>query len=216
MNARKDSTNLILSVVCGMLCILGVGLALSFGPEMYQNLTRPAFEPAASSVIKDPPVQVRDFALTNQDGQPLKLSDLRGKAVLLFFGYTHCPDVCPVTVADFVQIKKKLGSQANQTAFVMVTVDGDRDTPAVMKNYMSTFDASFIGLTGESDKVRGITADYGANFVKQQKAGTQESYLVAHTAFSYLLDKQGRWRVAYPYGMPTDDMTKDIEKLLSE
>ncbi len=213
---KSDKANLVLSVVCAVLCIVGVGLALTFGPELYDTLTRPAFAPAASSVTKDPPVPLRNFALTNQDGQPIQLSDLRGKTVMLFFGYTHCPDVCPVTIADFVQLKKKLGGNAEKTVFVMVSVDGERDTPAVLKNYMRSFDTSFIALTGESDKVRALTADFGANFINQQKTGTQESYLVAHTAFSYLIDAQGRWRMAYPYGMPTDDMAKDIQKILSE
>jgi protein SCO1 len=213
---KSDKANLVLSVVCAALCIVGVGLALSFGPELYDTLTRPAFAPALSSVTKDPPVPVRNFELTNQDGQPVQLNDLRGKTVMLFFGYTHCPDVCPVTIADFVQLKKKLGGNAEKTAFVMVSVDGERDTPVVLKNYMRSFDNSFIALTGESDKVRTLTADFGANFIKQQKTGTQESYLVAHTAFSYLIDVQGRWRMAYPYGMPTDDMAKDIQRILSE
>jgi protein SCO1/2 len=213
---KSDKTNLILSIVCAVLCIIGVGLALTFGPELYATLTRPAFVGAPSSVVKNPPVPLRDFELTNQDGQPTQLSDLRGKTLMLFFGYTHCPDVCPVTIADFVQLKKKLGSEAEKMAFVMVSMDGERDTPAVLKNYLRTFDPTFIALTGDPEKVRSITADFGANFIKQQKTGTQESYLIAHTAFSYLIDQEGRWRAAYPYGMPTDDIASDIQKLLSE
>jgi protein SCO1/2 len=213
---KSDKANLALSVVCAVLCIVGVGLALAFGPELYTTLTRPAFEAAPSAIVKDSPVPVRDFELTDQNNQLVKLSGLRGKTVMLFFGYTHCPDVCPVTIADFTQLKKKLGSSADHTAFVMVSLDGERDTPAVLKNYLRTFDPEFIALTGEVEKVRAIMADFGANFVKQQKTGTQESYLVAHTAYSYLIDPQGRWRAAYPYGMPTDDMAKDIERILSE
>jgi protein SCO1/2 len=214
MNTKSDRANLILSIVCAVLCIAGVGLALLFGPQLYDTLTRPAFVGAPSSVVKNPPVPLADFELTNQDSQPTRLSDLRGKTVMLFFGYTHCPDVCPVTIADFVQLKKKLGSTADQIAFVMVSLDGERDTPAVLKNYLRTFDPTFIALTGDSEKVRSITATLGANFIKQQKAGTQESYLIAHTAFSYLIDNEGRWRIAYPYGMPTDDIASDIQSLI--
>ena len=134
---KSDKTNLALSVICAVLCIVGVGLALTFGPELYDTLTRPAFAPSLSSIAKNPPVPVRNFELTNQDGQPTRLSDLRGKTVMLFFGYTHCPDVCPVTIADFVQLKKKLGSNADKMAFVLVSVDGERDTPAVLKNYLT-------------------------------------------------------------------------------
>lgn len=214
--ARKDSTNLLLSVICAILATFGVGLILSFGPTLYQQLTQPNFTASPSGIVKDPPKAVRDFVLTNQDGQALRLSDLRGKPAMLFFGYTHCPDVCPVTIADYVQIKKKLGEQASQMNFVMVSVDGERDTPAVLKNYMKTFDTSFIGLTGSTEQVKSIAADFGANFEKQQTSGTEASYLMAHTSFSYLLDAQGRWRLAYPFGTPTDDITKDVQKILGE
>ncbi len=214
--ARKDSTNLILSVICAILVTFGVGLILSFGPVLYQQLTQPSFNASPSSIVKDPPKAVRDFVLTNQNGQAVRLSDLRGKPLMLFFGYTHCPDVCPVTVADFVQVKKKLGDQAGKVNFVMVTVDGDRDTPAVLKNYMKTFDTSFIGLTGSTEEVKSIAADFGASFQKQQATGTEASYLMAHTSFSYLLDAQGRWRLAYPFGTATDDMTQDLQKILGE
>ena len=213
---RKDSTNLLLSVICAILATFGVGLILSFGPTLYQQLTRPNFNVSPSSIVKNPPKAVRDFVLTNQDGQALRLSDLRGKPVMLFFGYTHCPDVCPVTVADFVQVKKKLGDQANKVAFMMVSIDGDRDTPAVLKNYMKTFDTRFIGLTGSPDQVKSIAADFGASFEKQQTTDSQASYLMAHTSFSYLLDAQGRWRLAYPFGTATDDMARDVKTILGE
>ena len=212
---RKESTSLLLSVICAILITFGVGLILSFGPTLYQQLTQPNFNVSPSGIVKDPPKAVRDFVLTDQNGQALRLSDLRGKPVMLFFGYTHCPDVCPVTIADFVQVKKKLGEQGDKVSYVMVSVDGERDTPEVLKNYMKTFDTSFIGLTGSTDQVRGIAADFGANFQKQQTTGTSASYLMAHTSFTYLLDGQGRWRLAYPFGTPTDDITKDVQAILS-
>ncbi len=212
----KDSTNLILSVLAAFLVIVGMGLAFSFGPSVIRDLQRPAFNAAPGAIVKEPAVQVRDFTLTNQKGQPLKMSDLRGKAVMLFFGYTHCPDYCPLSLAQYAQIKKTLGTDAARVAFVMISLDGERDTPAVLNAYMKQFDPTFIGLTGDPEKVRSIGADYAVQFQKQRLKGTQAEYLVAHTTFMYLIDPPGRWRIAYPYDVPREEITQDIQRILAE
>lgn len=211
----KDSTNLILSVLAAFLVIVGMGLAFSFGPTLVRDLQRPAFNAAPGAIVKDPPVVLRDFSLTDQTGKPFKLSDLSGKAVMLFFGYTHCPDYCPLSLAHFAQVKKTLGADAARVAFVMISLDGERDTPDVLNAYMKQFDPSFIGLTGDPEKVRSIGLDYAVQFQKQRLKGTQAEYLVAHTTFMYLIDPQGRWRIAYPYDVPREDITADIQRILS-
>src|SRR5215831_12793340 len=126
-----------------------VGLRLGdliFAPP---SQARPAVgaqdQPSGGAVVK-PPFQVRDFTLTNQAGAPLNLKDLRGRAIVLFFGYTHCPDMCPTTLADLTQVKKLLGAEAERIAIVFVTVDSRRDTPVVLKEYLNHFDPGFIGL----------------------------------------------------------------------
>ncbi|MCG8350106.1 MAG: SCO family protein, partial [Chloroflexales bacterium] len=98
----------------------------------------------------EPPRQLTDFSLPGSTGETLSLSDLRGKMVLVYFGYTFCPDFCPMTLADFARIKQELGAQADQVVFMMISVDAERDTPEVLARYMSAFDEDFIGLTGDA------------------------------------------------------------------
>ncbi len=215
-DVSKDSTNLLLSVLAAFLVIIGMGLAFSFGPSLITDLQRPAFNAAPGAIVKEPATEMRDFTLTDQTGKSLKLSDLRGKAVMLFFGYTHCPDYCPLSLAQYAQIKKALGADADRVAFVMISLDGERDTPDVLNAYMKQFDPAFIGLTGDPEKVRSIGEDYAVQFQKQRLKGTQAEYIVAHTTFMYLLDPQGRWRIAYPYDVPRADITADIQRILAK
>ena len=117
----------------------------------------------------DPPHRLQDFTLTSQTGAPLSLSDLRGRAVLMFFGYTHCPDVCPTTLADYTRIKQALGGDADKVAFMFISVDGKRDTPDVLAQYLHQFDDQFIGLTADEATLKRIGAEYGLLF--QQDTG---------------------------------------------
>ncbi len=168
----------------------------------------------------DSPRQMVDFTLTDENNQPMKLSDLRGKAVLMFFGYTHCPDVCPLSLAEFKQIKQQMEQAApdvaNRVAYVMISVDGQRDTPAVMKKYLNLFDPTFIGLTGTPQQVADIGVDYGVKVQIQKANVNQTDYTVAHTSYTYLLDPQGYWRVVYPFQTPIDLITADLARILRE
>ncbi len=161
-----------------------------------------------------PPREVADFTLTNQDGQPMSLSDFQGKPVLLYFGYTFCPDICPTSLAEFVRVKRNLGDSADKVAFVFVSVDGERDTPEVIKRYLANFDPDFIGMTGTEKEIRKIGVDYGLFFEKSQVEGTSADYLVDHTAASFLIDQQRRLHTAYAYGMPAEVISEDILALL--
>ena len=214
---KKDGIVLLGAVVGSILVIVVIGLGLSFAPNLF---TPPIPTATPGGLVIDNNHRVRDFELTDQNGKTARLSDLRGKAVLLFFGYTHCPDVCPLSLSEFKQIKSTLTSQspsvAAKVAYVMISVDGERDTPDVMNSYVKAFDPAFIGLTGQPDLVANIGLDYGVKFEKQRPTGTQASYLVAHTSYIYLIDTTGNWRVAYPFQTPVAMIAEDITRMTSQ
>jgi protein SCO1 len=180
-----------------------------------EGLFAPTATPAPKGVALDPPRQMPDFTLINGDSQRMKLSDLRGKALMIYFGYTHCPDVCPLSLADFSKVKKELGDLGNQVNFAMISVDGSRDTPELMGAYVRAFDQSFIGLTGSESEVRQIGINYGVHFEKQKPTGTAAAYLVAHTSYSYFLDAEGKWQMVFPYKTPPTSIAADIRKFLT-
>lgn len=152
-----------------------------------------------------------DFALTDQQGKKRALSDFKGKAVALFFGYTHCPDVCPTTMAEYAAARKALGGDGAAVQVLFVTVDPERDTPAVLARYVPHFDPGFLGLTGTPAEVRAVTERFK---VVAQKQGAGADYTVDHSAGSYLFDREGRLRVYVPYGTPADAIAHDLGQLL--
>lgn len=182
----------------------------------------------------EPFPEAPDFALYDQFGHLFKLSDQRGKVVLLFFGYTHCPDVCPATLAEFSAIRADLGEeQAADVVFLFVTEDPDRDTPERLRNYLDAFDPTIIGLSGTIEDLqpvwdayyvaREITTldgedldDYSDEQVHDHPSEEGGEYLVLHTSRVYVIDKQGLLRLTFPYGLSLEDRVSDIEHLLSE
>jgi protein SCO1/2 len=161
----------------------------------------------------DPPIQAADFSLTDTNGNPFRLSDQKGKIVLVFFGYTHCPDVCPVTLSQYKQIKQQLKNQAEDIRFVFITVDPQRDTIEAMRRYVPNFDPQFIGLTGSPEQIEQVKQSYGV-YSENNPADEQGNYLVDHTARIYLIDQQGNWRLTYPFGMETGQIVSDLQHLL--
>lgn len=161
----------------------------------------------------DPPRELKDFTLTGHDGEPISLSDLRGKITLLYFGYTHCPDFCPTTMVNYKRVKEKLGASAEQVAFVLVSIDGTRDTPAEMKKYLENIDPAFIGMTGSESDVEGIAIEYNVTS-EAQAGGSAGQYNVDHTPSVYMIDTQGRLVMEYMYGTEPDVITEDILKRL--
>ena len=165
-----------------------------------------------------PPLSVPDLALTNQDGQTARLTDYHGKLVLLFFGYTHCQDACPLTLAEFKNIRDGLGADAARVRFVFVTVDPLRDTPEQLKEYLAQFDSSFIGLTGSSAALTVMYRAYGVGVEKILAAEHSPSGMSAtldHTSSVYLLDDQSQVRLIYT-DIPWQDMAADIRFLLNK
>lgn len=146
----------------------------------------------------DPPRALQDFTLTNQDNQPTSLRSLRGQYTLLLFGYTHCPDVCPLTLLKYKRVKDGLGELGDQIHFVFISVDGERDTPERLKPYLRNFDESFIGLTGDEATLRRIGTDYNL-FFEKRPGSSADNYLMDHTASTFLVDPEGNLVAIYPY-----------------
>jgi protein SCO1 len=193
-----------------------LGLTLAACAPLQNLLAPPTATPELRGVALNPPRVMPDFTLTGADGKQVKLSDLRGKANLIFFGYTHCPDICPISMADFKMVKGELGDDASKVNFIMISVDGSRDTPEVLGRYVKAFDPAFMALTGDEATVHTIGVNYGVHFEKQQPTGTQASYLVSHTTYSYLVDAQGRWRMVFPYKTPAASVAADVRQVLAD
>jgi protein SCO1/2 len=160
------------------------------------------------------PIPAPDFKLTDQYGQSFRLSDQRGKVVLLFFGYTNCPDVCPTTLATWKQVYDALGDDANRVRFVFITVDPERDTPERLQQHLAIFNPNFIGLTGLPEELERVYKAYGIYHEKDTSSETAAGYLVNHSASVLLLDADGRWRENFPFGTPAEDVVHDIRELL--
>jgi len=160
-----------------------------------------------------PATNADDFQLTDQNGKAYRLSAQRGKLILLFFGYTHCPDVCPMTLAQFRDIKTTLGSQAEQVEFVFVTVDPEQDSTNRMKEYVDAFDPQIIGLTGTQSKLETVWKDYGV-YQEKNSGNNGSSNTVDHSTRTYLIDKEGKLLLTYPSGFETDKIIQDIQNLL--
>ncbi len=164
----------------------------------------------------EPPQPAADFALTDQNGQTVRLSAYRGQVVLLFFGYTHCPDVCPTTLTQFKHLRARLGNQAERVRFVFITVDPERDTPEYLRAYLAGFDPSFIGLTGPIADLEAVWNRYGVYRQKQVISDTAAGYLVDHTARIYAIDTRGNLRLTWLMDTDTADLLQDVRHLLEE
>ena len=154
-----------------------------------------------------------DFRLTDHTGKPRTLADFRGKVVVMFFGYTNCPDVCPTTLSDLRQVMQKLGTDADRLQVLFVTVDPKRDTQELLAKYVPAFNPAFLGLYGDGAATDKVAKDFKI-FYQIQEGKTPESYTVAHTAASLVFDPQGRLRLFINYGMEVDKLTADIQQLM--
>ena len=154
-----------------------------------------------------------DFRLTDHTGKPRTMADFRGKVVVIFFGYTHCPDVCPTTLSEMRQVMQMLGKDADRLQVLFVTLDPARDTPALLSKYVPSFNPTFLGLSGDKGATEKVAADF--KIIYRVAAGkTPESYTVDHTAASLVFDPQGRLRLFINYGLGADKIAPDIKRLL--
>ena len=154
----------------------------------------------------------RGFRLTDAEGRERTLADYKGKAVLLYFGFTQCPDVCPTALIRAAEVRKLLGAEGDKLQVIFITVDPARDTPEVIKAYTAAFDPSFIGLYGDAKRTR-ETADEFKVYYKQVPTGS--SYTMDHSALSYVFDPQGRLRLAMRHEQTTADYAHDIRQVLA-
>ncbi|TVR23400.1 MAG: SCO family protein [Anaerolineaceae bacterium] len=178
----------------------------------------PAIDPPSASPgrnIINPPEAITEFTFVAQTGEPLSLSDLSGRYVLLAFGYTHCPDVCPATLLEFRQIKRQLGDLADDVAFVFVSVDPERDTPELLARYMARYDPDFIGLSGDEEGLQTIAPQFGLFWDIREDTSSRAGYIVDHTASRYLLDTQGQLIRVYSFTTDPRVIEDDIRDLIT-
>jgi len=156
----------------------------------------------------------RVLELVDHHGKPRRLEDWRGKAVVLFFGFTHCPDVCPTTLADMAQVMRELGPLADRVQVLFVTVDPERDTQAALAKYVPAFDARFVGLRGSEEATRAVAKEFKIYFEKRP-GRTPGEYSVDHSAQSYVIDPQGRLRLFVRHERIAQDLAPDLRTLLN-
>ncbi len=161
----------------------------------------------------DPPRAAPDFSLQGSTGHELKMSQYRGKVVLLAFGFSSCTAVCPITLNTFAVARRKLGPAAADVQVIYITVDPERDVPARLAKYLGSFDATFVGGTGTAGELSAVRKDYG---ISAEKKVIDADYTYVHSSFAYLIDRSGRIRGLMPYGHSPDDYAHDLTLLLKE
>lgn len=160
----------------------------------------------------------RDFQLTDHSGRPRSLADLQGKVVMMFFGFTNCPDVCPTTMADMAEVVRKLGGAGERVQGLLVTVDPARDTPEALARYVTAFHPGFLGLRGDERATQGLAKEFKAYYAARQPQHGQghDHYMVDHTRAIYVFDRSGKLRLLMSSGRTVDQMAADVALLLKE
>ena len=184
-------------------------LVLLAGAALWQFSQAHSF----AGVAKPPQSPAPEITLTDDRGAVFQLSALRGRWVLLAYGYTHCPDVCPLTLSNLNQALQLLGAGAGDVRVVFVSVDPERDTVPVMHDYVTHFNPNFTGLTGTAGEVAVAAQAYG---VRYEKVATTSAsgYAVSHSAYVYLIDPQFNWRLTYPFGVTPEEIAGDLRYLM--
>lgn len=195
---------LLVGLLAGWLTIGFLTGDLNLGPYEYRGIVIPS------------PEAPGDFVLTAHDGSMVHLNDFRDKFVLLYFGYTYCPDVCPTTLSTLAQALDELKpADREQVQVLMVSVDPERDTPQVLADYLAHFDPSFIGLAGTEEEIAAAAESLGV-FYQKGPGSIESGYLVDHTATVSVLDKDGRLRLLFPFATPAEDIAADLRHLVNE
>jgi protein SCO1/2 len=194
----------LIAVCCAGMLILAAGALLGVA---FQNNAKGVAGSVLASAIGGP------FQLTDQNGKPFSDANLKGKWNLVFFGYTHCPDTCPTALNEIALALDKLGKKKDEVGVVFISVDPDRDTPAVLKSYIESFDAPITALTGSADQVKQAAADYRVYYAKHQRA--DGDYDMDHSAVIYIMDPQGRFTATFTPDATAAAMATRLEKLMS-
>jgi protein SCO1/2 len=190
----------ILFVVLVLLLVAGIAITQALLP------------PTLRGTVIEPPKPMPDFTLQSVNG-PVSLGDFRGKIVVLYFGYTSCPDVCPTTLANLRRALNDLGEKAGEVQVVFVAVDWQKDTPERVASYLSAFHPDFVGLSGTQAQIDAVTKDF---FIFYQINPPDENgyYTVDHTATTQVLDREGRLMLTWPYGLTADELLEDLKVLV--
>lgn len=196
MVSRSVVLSLVLAAVLGL--IAGCG-----APQLKGTVLEPA-DPAP------------DFTLTDEQGQPFTLSEQRGKVVVLFFGFTSCPDICPAELANLAAATRELGDDADDVQVALVSLDPERDTSERLAQYVTGFNPSFKGLRGEPAALDQVAKDYGVFYERRELPDSALGYTVDHSGFVYVIDKAGRWREVLANGTPVADIAADLKALVRE
>jgi len=161
----------------------------------------------------NPPQPAPEFSVQDIRGQNFSLSDQKGKVVLLFFGYTSCPDECPATMAVLKLVKAGLGRNADRVDIIFISIDPARDTPPVVQAYVEKFDPSIIGITGTESELQPIWQNYGV-YIEKTMGSTDTQYTLTHSTRIFLVDTQGNLHLTYSFGISPNDILQDIQHLL--
>jgi protein SCO1/2 len=157
----------------------------------------------------------RDFSLTDHTGKLRTLADFRGKLVAIFFGYTHCPDVCPTTLSDFAAAIRELGADGDKVQVLFVTLDPERDTPELLAQYVPSFNPTFLGMRTDPVSLAALAKEFKVVYQKNTVEGRAD-YFIDHSAGTYVFDSQGRLRLLIAYGTGPAAITQDLRTLLSQ
>ena len=191
-----------LLIVISLVAVAGIAGARSFFAYQPHGFVLKEVTPAS------------DFTLNAAAGKQVSLSDYQGKVVLLYFGYTHCPDVCPTTLADLRVAISELGEAANDIQVIMVSVDPERDSPEWLADYVHRFDDRFLGVTGPLDRITQLATAYDIHFHKHE-GSVATGYLIDHSAKVLVIDRQGDLRMFFPFGETSEEMAEDIQYMVS-
>lgn len=175
---------------------------------------QPAQPPAFQATDITGATFARDFRLTDHNGRPRTLEDFRGKVVAVFFGYTHCPDVCPTTLSDFAAALKLLGREADRVQVIFVTLDPQRDTPQLLKQFVPAFNPSFLGMYTDAATLKRLAKEYKVVYQKTSIKAADD-YLIDHSAGTYIYDPKGHLRLLMPYGSGPEVIAHDLRLLLA-
>lgn len=201
---RASSRSAVIAVAIVGLLVLAAGAILG---TVFRDNPKGAAGTALAGLIGGP------FHLTDQNGKPFTDADLKGKWNLLFFGYTHCPDTCPTALNELSLAIDRLGKKRDDVRIVLISVDPERDTPAVLKSYVESFDAPIVALTGTADEVKQAAASYRVFYAKHPRS--DGNYDMDHSALIYVMDPQGRFTSTFAPDDRADAISKRLEKLLS-
>ena len=209
---RSKKQNLIFYTILGIIAFIGGGLIGFLLLRVISTGSVRAPHEFHGFILETPEV-LGEFTLNDPAGNAVNLSDFRGQVTLVYYGYRHCPDVCPATLSELMNMMEVLGPKSDQVQVIMVSVDPERDTPEKLGQYVSYFHPDFIGLTGTPDQLTAATVPYGI-FYEKHEGSEASGYLIDHSAGVLLFDREGYLKEMFPFGIQGENIATDVEYFL--